>query len=244
MDYGIIVDLETTGINPEKDEIIEVGIVSFKVEENKTPTVVEIYGALSEPTIQIPPEIIKITGIDNAHVKGERVDWNKVKLLFNKASIAIAHNAVFDVGFLSKKKELSNCDIHWACSMRHIEWKRHGFSTRALNYLAADHGFVNPFAHRAVFDCALTLRLITPYFEELVKNSYENEYEIVANKAPYSSKDDLKLNGYFWDSSERVWKKNTYESSLDEERDFLSKTVYKNQPCHQENRLNRISLMK
>ena len=38
MDIGIIVDLETTGIDCEKDEIIEIGIIEFALGTGQEPT--------------------------------------------------------------------------------------------------------------------------------------------------------------------------------------------------------------
>src|SRR5690606_9704255 len=99
-------------------------------------------------------EIEKVTGIDYDLIKGRVIDWNLVRDWMSRASIVIAHNAAFDRPFLEQRSELSGLHIHWACSIRHIDWQAKGFRTKALNYLAADHGFVNSFAHRAVFDCA------------------------------------------------------------------------------------------
>lgn len=236
MDFGLIVDVETTGLNPEKDKIIEVGLLEFAVEKDQAPTIVEVYGAMEDPGIEIPTEITKLTGIKNDLLKNRVIDWLKVKSHFKRASIVIAHNAKFDRSFLLRRSEVSEevKDVHWACSIRHIDWKKKGMQTKVLGYLAAEHGFLNPFSHRAVFDCATTFKLISPYLDEIIKKSYEKEYKLLAIGAPFEVKDELKSRGYRWDQNLRVWSTIVTESDLESERKFLEEVVYKGVSHHQE----------
>jgi len=242
MDLGIVVDVETTGMSLEEDCIIEIGLLCFKMEEPNFPVITEAYGWLQDPGRPLSTEIIQLTGLTDFTLQGQKINWKKVRKFFDKASFIIAHNAAFDANFLRKQLELKGCPVHWVCSLKHINWIKHGFSTKSLNYLAADHGFINPFAHRALFDCATTFRLIKPYFEELIENSYVDEYEISAFGASFSTKDLLKKSGYFWDSQNRVWKKNILEPDLSRERNFLIKEIYKGAARHLETLLPKIIL--
>lgn len=234
MDTGLIIDLETTGTDPEKDKIIEIGIVEFAVEEGKPPMITNIYSSLEDPGVPLEDEIKKITGLDDPWLAGQRINWELVRRWFSKASMAIAHNAAFDRSFLLRREELAPLAIHWACSMRHINWQEHGFRNRSLNYLAADHGFVNPFAHRAVFDCAATFRLISPYLNELIHNSYQKEFAVFATGAPFEVKDLLRQRQYRWDAERRVWHKTVMEKDLQAERDFLAGEIYSGTDLHEE----------
>lgn len=234
MDFGMIVDLETTGVDCEKDQIIEIGILEFAVEAGKDPMIVGTYGAVEDPGVPLSPEIEKITGIDSSLIAGRQIDWALVRAWLERASIVIAHNAAFDRSFLEQRQELAGLNIHWACSLRHIDWQGKGFRTRALNYLAADHGFINSFAHRAIFDCATTFRLAAPHLDEMISRSYEREFMIKATGSPFETKDILRERGYRWDSNERVWGRICFESQLVEEREFLSAQVYRGQARHQE----------
>ena len=56
-------DLETTGLSPEKDEIIEIGAV--KVEEGK---VIERFSRFVKPDQPISPMVTALTGISNGMV--------------------------------------------------------------------------------------------------------------------------------------------------------------------------------
>ncbi|MEY4631450.1 MAG: polymerase polC-type [Pseudomonadota bacterium] len=233
MDHGVIVDLETTGVDPKSDRIVEVGIVEFAVgtagEGEAKPRVylVGTYSGLEDPGRPLSPEIAKLTGLSDEVLAGRKVDWEQVRAMLSRATVVVAHNAPFDRAFLEARPELAGLKLHWACSIRHINWLKHGFKTRALNYLAADHGFVNPFAHRALFDCATTFRLVTPYLDELIRRSYLREYLISATGAPFETKDVLRTHGYRWNPEARVWAKSILEDELAEERAFLAADVYK-----------------
>lgn len=226
MDYGLIVDLETTGLSGENDKIIEIGLVEFVVDADRPPTIADIYGAVEDPGEPLTPEITKITGLEDYCLKNRKINWQLVQEFFDRSSVVIAHNMEFDRSFLKNRSELNLASVHWACSQKHINWQEHGFKTRALNYLAADHGFVNPFAHRAVFDCAATFKLITPYLNELIETSYEREVLFSATGAAFETKDLLKANGYRWNAGDRVWQKSVFEKKIEEERKFLSEQIY------------------
>lgn len=234
MDFGLIVDLETTGLDPKTDRIIEIGIVEFAVEGDEPPQLTRCYGALQDPGRPLAEEITQITGLTDKVLAGQRIDWAIVRGFFEHAAIVIAHNMEFDRRFLECSGELGGLQVHWGCSMRHIDWQRHRFKTTALNYLAADHGFVNPFAHRAVFDCATTFRLVAPHLRELIARSYEREYLVKAVNSPFESKDVLRQRGYRWDPAERCWSRVCSETEMQEERRFLAEQVYRGTAVHKE----------
>ncbi|MBC7661050.1 MAG: hypothetical protein H7249_15235 [Chitinophagaceae bacterium] len=228
MDYGVVLDLETSGIEPGKDEIIEVGILEFSVGEDGKPHITNMYSALQDPGFPLSPEIQKLTGLTNETVAGQSVNWVTVRAMLERASLVIAHNSSFDRAFIELRPELKGLDLHWACSMKHIDWEGKGFRTRALNYLAADHGFVNPFAHRALFDCATTFRIVEPYFNELLTRSYLQEIRVLATGAAFETKDKLRAARYRWDPQQRVWFKDILEDGLVGEQLFLKTEIYTN----------------
>lgn len=52
-----------------------------------------------EPSSPIPPTIMRLTGITDAMVAGQRIDVDAVRELVDHASLVIAHNASFDRRF-------------------------------------------------------------------------------------------------------------------------------------------------
>ncbi len=234
MDHGVIVDLETTGLDFRQDKIIEVGLLEFAVDGSGPPVIVGTYSGLEDPGTPLLPEIAKLTGLGDRFLEGRKIDWPRVRSSLERASVVIAHNAEFDRSFLEARPELDGVRPHWACSARHINWTKHGMRTRALNWLAADHGFVNPFAHRALFDCATTFRLVAPYLNELLARSWMREFLFQAVGAAFEKKDILRKTGYRWDPAERVWWKRIFEDEVEAEREFLRKDVYGGEPRHRE----------
>lgn len=237
MDFGLVVDVETTGLDPTKDRIIEIGIVEFAALSGEPPRLTRTYGALADPGLPLTPEIERITGLTDKMLAGQSIDWDFVRSLFAKAALVIAHNMDFDRRFLESSGQLLGLKPHWACSMRHIDWRSRNFSSLSLNYLAADHGFLNPFAHRAVFDCATTFRLIAPHLQELTERSYEREYMVKAVGSPFETKDLLRMRGYKWDPDERCWSRVVGETALPVERQFLAEQIYRGRAGHLEQEL-------
>ena len=63
---AILLDLETTGLDPAKDEIIEIAMVPFTYSgDGRIFDVHEAYNELQEPSSPILAEITQITGITN-----------------------------------------------------------------------------------------------------------------------------------------------------------------------------------
>lgn len=105
----VFVDIETTGLRPTYDRIIEIGIV--KVINGK---VVAKFNTLVQPGIHLPPEIVKITGINTSDLDSSpsfRMIKDEVLELLND-SIFVAHNARFDYSFI--KNEFKRVGINFS----------------------------------------------------------------------------------------------------------------------------------
>ena len=93
----VVFDIETTGLTPSSNEIIEIGAVKLKDFE-----IIEEFSTFINPNRVIPAEIVKLTGIDNSMV----VDAPKPKEALGKFrefigdAVLVAHNAAFDMGFI------------------------------------------------------------------------------------------------------------------------------------------------
>lgn len=92
-------DIETTGLNPKKDSIIEIGAIRFNAEG-----IIEKWQTLINPQRRIPPFITQLTNIDNQMIKGapqiEDV-IEDIKSFIGNAPI-LGHNINFDLGFFQK----------------------------------------------------------------------------------------------------------------------------------------------
>ncbi len=92
-------DIETTGLNRRRDAITEIGAVVLKNGE-----LTDSYSAFLNPGRPIPREIVELTGITDAMVAdapGQEEGLNRFLDWVGDRPLA-AHNAEFDMGFLSE----------------------------------------------------------------------------------------------------------------------------------------------
>ena len=97
----ITFDLETTGLSPDFNRIVEVGAVRFRADGTELNRMEQ----LVDPRCAMPTDVTKIHGITDDMVHGqppiEDVLPEFVRFLGHSETILLAHNAAFDVGFLS-----------------------------------------------------------------------------------------------------------------------------------------------
>lgn len=94
----IAFDLETTGIVPGVDTIVEIGAVRF-VDGH----IESVFSTLVDPKKPIPPGASRVNGISDDMVKGKPVIQDLLIPLseFCGDDIMVAHNATFDAQFLT-----------------------------------------------------------------------------------------------------------------------------------------------
>ena len=99
-DTYVVFDLETTGLSPVSDRIIEIGAV--KIKERK---IVDRFSAFVNPQIPIPFNIQQLTGINDSMVENaDTIETILPQFLeFCKDAVLVAHNAGFDVSFIKEK---------------------------------------------------------------------------------------------------------------------------------------------
>ena len=97
-DY-VVLDLETTGLSPASDEIIDIAAIRYisgaKVSE---------FSTLVKPSIPIPQEITDITGITDdmvADAPGIDEALDGLLMFLNPDDLVVGHNVGFDVRFLA-----------------------------------------------------------------------------------------------------------------------------------------------
>ena len=89
---GIIVDIETTGLNHAVDEIIELGMVKFTFSaDGRVFRVVDQFSALREPSVAIPAAVTELTGIAAEMVARRTIDPGEVARFIDEAVLVIAH---------------------------------------------------------------------------------------------------------------------------------------------------------
>lgn len=210
---GVVVDTETTGVDPGKDMIIELGMVLFEFDP-ETGVAYKVLGSfdqLEDPGFPVPAESTAVHGITDEMVAGLRIDDAGVAQFLGGVSLVIAHNSKFDRIFLEKRLPLFE-SLPWGCSFAQVDWRGEGIGSAKLDYIAYQYGFFYE-AHRAEGDCYALLEILQqplPKSGELVLKSIlsglaQKSYQIFATGSPFETKDMLKSRGYRWDGEKKCW---------------------------------------
>jgi DNA polymerase-3 subunit epsilon len=234
---GLFVDVETTGLDPQKDEVIELAMVPFTYSlDGRIFDIRQSYQRFREPSAPIAPAITAITGITNEMVAGQRIDPAEVASFASGAALVIAHNAAFDRQFVERLSEVF-ITKPWACSMTQVDWASEGHEGTKLAYLAAGAGFFYD-RHRAENDCLAAIELLASplpnsgvtAMARLLERARQPSWRIWAENAPFDLKDILKARGYRWNGDSnpnpRAWYIDVEQAQRDAEIEYLRKEIY------------------
>lgn len=234
---AVVADVETTGLDCETNEIIELAMVPFFYTfAGEIVGVGAPFNGVRQPSIPIPPEVIRLTGIDDAMVAGKSIDPSEVAA-FAGPGLIIAHNAPFDRRFLEKFCP-ALAENPWACSLNEVSWSDEGFESAKLAFLAMASGFFYD-KHRAMHDCNATIELLGrplpisghSALSKLLQSARGKTYRCWALNSPFETKDELKQRGYRWngreDGTPRSWWIDVPEDALTSELTYLRGEIYK-----------------
>jgi DNA polymerase III subunit epsilon len=234
---AILLDVETTGLDTARDEIIELGMVKFTyLPDGRIGRVIDTFSCFNQPSIPIPTEITALTGITDEMVEGHSLDTECISEFASDAVVIIAHNAGFDRKFMERYASLFTHKA-WACSVSEIQWRGHGFEGSRLSYLLMKAGLFHE-AHRAVDDCLALLEILAitlPQLDRtvlsaLLERARRKTIRIWAEQSPFELKDELKRRGYRWSDGAngrpRSWYIDVDESDRTTEVEYLQKTIY------------------
>lgn len=157
IDNYTVIDLETTGLDPKQDAIIEVSalqVVNGKVQNT--------FLSLVNPTFEIPSLITCITGITDEMVAGMPEIQQLLPAIrdFIGDSILVGHNVCFDINFLYDRftsagfGPLSNDYVDTCSIARRV---LPNLSTYRLKMVAEQLGIEELPTHRAHDDCISTM---------------------------------------------------------------------------------------
>lgn len=161
----IVFDIETTGLSPKFNKIIEIGAVRVDAEGKELGR----FSQFVNPEVPIPYNIEKLTSISDSMVMNAPTIETVLPefLKFCEGGILVAHNASFDTGFIKEfaKRQQLPYDLTALDTMTlaHIFLPELGKYT--LDRLCKHFGFKNEHHHRACDDADVTAKI----FVELLK---------------------------------------------------------------------------
>ena len=168
----VALDLETTGLDSNRDTIIEIGAVKFQGDDE-----IDVFRTFINPGRSIPEFVQRLTGITTKHVQrapsfpsvaGELGD-------FIGAHPVIGHNIAFDIGFLAShglpldNPAYDTWDLASVVLPRTMQY--------SLSYLTSYLGVVHTEAHRALSDAQATRGV----FLELLRRMSQLEPGLLAH---------------------------------------------------------------
>ncbi len=169
LDYRIaFLDVETTGKDPAKDRVVEIGIVIGQHGE-----VVERHGWLINPGIAVSAEASAVHGIkdDDLADKPSFKDIAMEVLSRLEGCLPAAYNATFDKSFIlgeldragirpDKPPPAARRDIEWLDPLTFARELYKDEESRALGEMAARLGIQLVKAHRATDDAEAALKVL------------------------------------------------------------------------------------
>lgn len=220
----LIIDTETTGLDPSTSRLVEVACAVYSIEHRALIRARSwlIAGDTNEaePVNGISPELLK------HGVPVEDVMRQVYGIAIKECEAVVAHHAAFDRKWFSPEIQL----LPWACSCHDMQWPRYS-SSRSLTSLALAHGVGVIAAHRALDDVLTLARLFDRAAElgadipTMIARAMRPKSRFVAD-APRSMNDVLKAHSFCWDSIRREW----WRRMPDEEAQHLPFTVRKAEP--------------
>ncbi len=154
----IVLDLETTGLDPARNEIIEIGAVRV----NRDSDIHDTFRALVRPVRHIPKRITEINGILQEMVDSDGMSLEQAIrefVTFIGDLPLVTFNAEFGMAFLQNAARRHNVVINnpatCALKMARLAWP--GRESYKLSDLSKDGGLSDEGTHHALDDCRRTL---------------------------------------------------------------------------------------
>ncbi len=177
----VSLDLETTGLDPDRDRVIEVGAVAFSPQ--RTIATLE---RLVDPQRSLPDAVARLTGITQADLQGAGTAADALGELVEmvRGRQPVGHGARLDLEFLSATGLWEDgWEILDTLDVARILMP--AATSHSLPLLSAELGFSQPRPHRALDDADATRQLLLRLREDAAALDEGLKESILALVAPY-----------------------------------------------------------
>jgi len=204
------IDFETTGVDPKKDKIWEIGL---SVLNTKTKSILASFSSLInyKEGITIPDEIQKLCRIlpeDVARFGAIPITVpgaiDEICKSYNVQAF-VAHNCNFEISFLDEARKgfvFESGALPWFDTMTDIQYPDFMLG-RGLEALCTYHRIVNLTPHRALSDVSAMLEILKHYDIEEIKTNFvkmmESETFVVEASVDFHRKELAKKEKFMWE---------------------------------------------
>lgn len=169
----VIIDLETTGLDPINDRIIEIGAIRIGKE-------IKEYSTIMGQEMKIPEKIRDLTGISEEDIKKGKDEKRAINELlhFIGEDTLVGYNINFDIKFINealKRQEKPKVKNMTYDVMKYVKNDKLFLKNYKLETVVKEYGINEKVPHRALEDARITQKLIGK-LEKLTKR-LENQSE-------------------------------------------------------------------
>lgn len=179
----LILDTETTGLDPTKGAIvIEIGVILYNVTHK---TILQNFSTLLPCAENEAYEINKIKSVATREPMANQHTIKILCAMLDEAQAVVGHNVSFDKKFIASTPKLGEyfCrqDVKWICTKKDFKWPVNLFRNR-LEDICKAMGVNYVDAHRALSDCNLLAQCLerVSYLEDALIKAAHNGF---TNKA-------------------------------------------------------------
>lgn len=185
----VTLDIETTGLDFQEDEIIELGAVKYLSGEEK-----DRFSIFIKPQKKIPLFIKQLTHISDEQLAAGDAPTSALKKLqeFCEDSLLVCHNQSFDIGFINTRREAYGQPPISNPVLDTLELSRiflPFLDNHKLSTLAEHYGIKMENAHRAIYDAETTGRVLLhllKYIDSYINLQLNNTLLQIAEYAGHS----------------------------------------------------------
>ena len=193
----LIIDTETTGLDPQLDHCLEVGVILFDVPSRQV---------LAQQSFLLPVEANAAEAINRIPAASTNLPqpWRPalsyLQSLLDAADVLVAHNAAFDRQWFGRG-HLPATDKPWLCSMEEMRWPAERLlrSRPSVRDLALAYEIPVWAAHRALTDCIYLAEVFRrcDELEQLVERGLEPR-QLMRAQVSYDDRHLARDAGFRW----------------------------------------------
>ncbi|RCL02473.1 MAG: DNA polymerase III subunit epsilon [Candidatus Tokpelaia sp. JSC161] len=187
----IIFDTETTGLDKNEDRVIEIGCVELK---NRFLTGKRLHVYLNPEGRRIHPNACAIHGISNEQLLNKPT-FSEIAndfLAFIDGAVLIAHNAMFDLGFINAELDrigILPISLDRVVDTLALARRKHPMGSNSLDALCKRYGIDN--SQRTFHGALLDSEILADIYLELIGGKQRTfSFDTFKYNVPSKEKDD------------------------------------------------------